>query len=1305
MVKAPKSLIGARGLDSRSSPFTIDPLRSTVAENYLVRSNSRKTRMQYDRYLHDHYYSNAARLYSRNKNYILCEDPINTRYEGFTNNGTIEFRIRLHGVDGPTLLSSIPVVRREIYSSGIGTPTVGHFEITLEATTSPAKEEYFIRFDLNNATFGTLTQTTATLKLGYDKWYHVAIRYNNSTGDLDFFLDGVKEHYASTAGRAGGYGSFVTDTTNSLNGNILIGANEALTTFADFDIDEFRLWQSLRSDADIRAYDDRELPSSEVDSNLQCYLNFEETSTDEVRCTDKQNSAATVLLGGYTPFDTGDGELLFDGFGSFGELTGTAQEVFGSNARSSEIACTFLKAKQGYIAGDLELFADSGNSKWGVRFNYNDGGTPSTVATAGFIDSADFGVTKYYISVRIDTVSVPTNIKIYVDGVQQATTNLAGVWTPIAGSTGQNIATNVALTGEFVSLIMEWVRGYTWIREETYHTTYYNTEPPQSLIDTMKHGLVDGIKKVASATAMTVTGIGTNWTTGITSMLLSPAASHDDPETGDPGLEYDAWPVTISGATAAEWAKPTGPWTADSDLILNNQEYGMSLLTCRFNAGSIKSIYRHKTNGKHFIIGTSRVTNGFDRDKLSLSRMLLQRTLGGTVYNRDRYPFRISGETKNITTFQKVRFISQFINDDANIDVFVAVIGAGLYVIDRATKAVTRYPLNVWTNDYKLFSSAYLDGQLYFTDGKNKFHVYVYNKELRVRYWGMEAPLIKPTGNTFTSTGTNSWTDKIQYAYAYYNKEIDQYSNLCFFDANGNGTELSGTRAADRLDDIEDALDPVYGPTDIVILRSTEVFSTVPNTYWVIVDYIGSRSTGCMRWEQDDVMTGFTRWPLNFLNVGDISPPKFNHIVSHRERIWGLKEKRVHYSRVDSQLHASAVSETYMYPADHFLEIEDEYNLTAAISVDGLLFLATAESWHVLSGFDRSDFELRKVYDGRGCPAPLTLKRFGLSFVWMGQDDIYEFRNGKPEPLDPEGKISDYIKDHVGTDKYKECFAVVNKEDEIYELHIVNSSGIRRVIYYDLKIGEFTIGTDLDSSYGISVVEDRKTTTYHGSEFGFIFKRGTAQNYQPTSGSKSGTLTLFTVIDPTKPVITVAESDLQITEGGLIGNYLYILDGGTGSIFRARILANTNNTITVDGSGATYPFGNTFLPTSLDTYYIGSILWKMNSSVLFSRSQFSADRAREFSPDLASAEIIEVEFIHAAQTNLGDRKFTLAREGEDTDIINDLRNIDKYSSIIQFPHSSRYRFVEFTLVHMDETDEFDLVGFSLNDSLTRDAMV
>ncbi len=134
---------------------------------------------------------------------------------------------------------------------------------------------------------GNATGYTATTVLEQDVWYHIAM-VKSSDDSFIVYLNGVQE--------LTGYHTTIIPSGNTFS----LGQewDASPSDFYDGKIDEFRVWNDERTEAEIRQNMDRELNGSE--SGLIVYFDFNETSgttADNVEGTSSYDATLTNMIG------------------------------------------------------------------------------------------------------------------------------------------------------------------------------------------------------------------------------------------------------------------------------------------------------------------------------------------------------------------------------------------------------------------------------------------------------------------------------------------------------------------------------------------------------------------------------------------------------------------------------------------------------------------------------------------------------------------------------------------------------------------------------------------------------------------------------------------------------------------------------------------------------------------------------------------------------------------------------------------------------------------------------------------------
>lgn len=1306
-----KQYLGAEGIDTRESKFLINKARAQILENISVRTRTRKRRQQYSRWKYDRYYSNSVRfLGTYKKAFAVVKDSINTHFNSFgtSQNSTLEVRFRLPGVGGYSLRGTHYICSRRIHGTGYT------FELQLIANTSPAYDEYYPRFILEDGSGVYTINFSSSTFIRHGEWYTLSIVKDNSNNRFRALLNGVfTENVAFTGTPGGAQGVFNTTRDEGNYADIIIGAETNFTKFSPIDIDELRIWNEARSDSNVLAYYDKKLPSN-ARTNLICYVNFNNLHDGNVMLEEVTNDK--IFFGTNLPFKDSNDYLVFDGTAMFGKLNPIGAVLTipynlwgggngGSIYKVSEVALKILKLKPGNLIGGLELYYDSTDSKYGFRFKFINNNVATYISSGGIINTSDIDNTDYYIAIR-SFESATAHIELWVNGVQKASTNYVGVHGSPAGEPGRYVGCGPAGNSKFSCIRLKWFRVYdSEIVEDSYFTTKYNQEVDEFKLIEYSHGVASSV--FASGTSRTITGTDTELNSKFDNAGPANNQRYFSQRENKDGFPESNYQDTITNLnTGAQTftlqnADSTGdPWVGTGTTKITNKEgYEITTLLTRYNSESWKNIKQDKDTFKTTAQITSKVTGTFDRDRDPGYTLEFYSYINTVNIYLVEMPMFIAGTMKSSS--KPCRYLGQFKSSDGLIDVIISIVGTSFNVFDRTTKQLKQYgTISILPNDDKPFSGDFFDGGLYLTDGKTKIHVYSYRGELRVIRWGF------PRGEkpTLTSLGsiTGLTTGTFQFSYCYYNRELDQYGPLCFQSSDGFGPEITVTSIdAIQLDNITPSPTFFEGCTDIAIFmtKNLDAADGIEGHYW-LADFTRGNSKGGIKWF--NVSTSLIqRYPLD-LTVSEVSlsPPNGEFAVAHNRRLWVADFDKLRYSRIGSELHEGVIfSETHVFSPDGFLSVQGNRKITGAISFyDKILFIFTNSSMDMAIGNDENDFEIRRIHDGIGCVSNRTLSKYGEAVIWLGLDDIYISRGSIPSPLDQEGRISKYIKDELDKTRLDESFAILNKQQMIYELHAYRNDGVPIVIYYDLKIGQFTIGKDIRASYICEVSDENNIPNiFIGTVDGFIVSEDDeGLTYKPTTGSIKTTISS---VDIPNSTITVNASDLQITEAGLIGCTVYIVSkqaATEGSVYKVVVGSNTNNTITFKGSEDEFVFGSVFVPAINDVVYISPIFTKWKTGVHYFTSPQDNLAINEVSSGLNASEPVHLDLIHNRSGASGDCYISIFRDGQSTlSKIFKVPTLNDDFSRVQLVSHTRSRFAEFELFHLDESSEFEIIGYSI----------
>lgn len=1342
MPVAGKSIFGAKGVDLKNSPFRIDPLRSQAGENFVVTSGTRRTRPGLSRWKYDKYCSNAARFIGTyKKSWITFKDTTNTNYNIWDGsaliNGTIEARVKLHGAGGFSLAGNIPICSRQLHGSGYT------FQLALVTNDGAGNglEKYHPNLVISNAsttfTFDFNDFANTTIKHGV--WTTISIVKDQPNLRMILYLNGQqKQIIAFTAPNTpfAVTGTFATTRNDPTYSDVVVGAQNDLNGYGHIDIDFIRLWRRDRTANEIIANYQSDLDPND-NNQLMGNFNFQGLHDGNIVREQAGSPAIYGYAGGRPPFmDDATKQLNFDGSSMYGQMTPAgntanaqvnnywgAAGISSQFIQTSEIAFSIMKFKQCRIIGGLSLFSDGVNG-YGFLYKFKNAGADSSISSGILFNSgaSDVGV-EHYVAIRViftgSPSTTPTSIEMWVDGVKKATQAMSGACGGAAGEVGTNIGCGPAFNADFSCIKVRWIRTFMADWGDDYYQTQYNQEVEEFKVNMHSTGVQNMTWQ--GANQRLVTGVGTVWNPPLISNTLNFYFTLYENKNAVPGEDYQDRALNYN--TAAQTfqgfvADDTGdPWTVATWKITNLEGYMLTALITRYNVVSWQTIKQDKTTFRQVALINSILQGGQDRDndpKFHID-LLYFITGGAGVQIADQRPSFVGGTTRISNPFLPPRFIGQFKTPDGAVDAIITIVGTSFNAFDRVTKTLTQYPISILPNNHKAFVGDFLDGGLYLTDGVTKIHVYAYKKQLRVVRWGFTLPLSLPTLAGYQTTG--SFTGTYQFAYCYYNREIDQFGPFpTAIDALANYPQVApSTNRAIQVGNLVGSPTFFEGVTDIAVFRTLNIAGAgggIVGQLW-LVDFTRGNSQGYMDWSVTDTKLR-NRYPLELVGVTDIDPPDGDFVCAHNGRLWVAEDDKIRFSRVGAELHADLKSETYIFPADHFFPIPGGKRVTAAASyTDNTIAIWTIDTMDIVSGSDQTDFERRRVYEGVGCASHRTVKKAGNALIWLGLDDLYVFVDGKPQPLDTEGKISYYIQNNIDKANIGKSFAVLNLATQVYELHLLDTNSFWRTIFFDLKTGEYTFAIDHNAVCGTVVSHDnnRPTAFYAIKEGGAIVNQNSGiggapfTNYPPTSGATRATISTAGGVGLNYQ-LNFAGFPFSVAEMGSAGNFCYIVNPN-GGVLRAKILSSTLNSLLIDFSttgSREYFFSNTqFNPAAGMECFIGPIFFHLRTSIIYtatSQNMIAAIGGETADPLVWELIGISPIAMPIAQANtiawLG-----LRREGGallESQL--QIANFNAMSTMQKTIESSRGQFIDFEFYYLHDTAPLDLLGFILYMNIT-----
>lgn len=211
-------------------------------------------------------------------------------------------------------------------------------------------------------------------------WTHVAITYTASTGTTEFYING-----ASIGTTAGGPASIYDSTAD-----FRIGARFTPTASGYFDgyIDDVRIWNAVRSAANINFFKNKTLSGSET--NLQGYWQLNNALTDSTsNANTLTNNGSAVFQSSSLPFTGGDV------YKTDADITGAYESTIGFNTATASAGASATIA----VAGETTVL--SGLTRGST---YYVSGTAGGITTSSAAPSRKIGIATSTTSLLITNI-------------------------------------------------------------------------------------------------------------------------------------------------------------------------------------------------------------------------------------------------------------------------------------------------------------------------------------------------------------------------------------------------------------------------------------------------------------------------------------------------------------------------------------------------------------------------------------------------------------------------------------------------------------------------------------------------------------------------------------------------------------------------------------------------------------------------------------------------------------------------------------------------------------------------------------
>ncbi len=255
-------------------------------------------------------------------------------------------------------------------------------------------------------------------------WYHIALIWDASETDVDLYVNGVKQS-------GGNLSSFTAGTGTN---NIYLGCRSGGLGPLDGAMDEFRIWNDIRTQAEIRKYMYQSAPTS--DASLEVYYKMDETSgtvVDNAEGTTSYDATAVNTSTYPSPawYDTKYG-LYFSGSGDEDYVICPAGNKHNSTDVITIESMVWLKEIVG--GGDYPRIlyrpqysgagVGLGSAAYALAFTADYRPKPRFAINGHYITTSTFALIPqiwYHIAGTYDKNAASDQMKLYVNGALVAT--------------------------------------------------------------------------------------------------------------------------------------------------------------------------------------------------------------------------------------------------------------------------------------------------------------------------------------------------------------------------------------------------------------------------------------------------------------------------------------------------------------------------------------------------------------------------------------------------------------------------------------------------------------------------------------------------------------------------------------------------------------------------------------------------------------------------------------------------------------------------------------------------------------------
>ncbi len=153
-------------------------------------------------------------------------------------------------------------------------------------------------------------------------------------------------------------------------------------------------------------------------------------------------------------------------------------------------------------------------------------------------------------------------------------------------------------------------------------------------------------------------------------------------------------------------------------------------------------------------------------------------------------------------------------------------------------------------------------------------------------------------------------------------------------------------------------------------------------------------------------------------NLGG-TPPVGSYICNDTVRLWIAKDDILYFSAyLDGEDWSSAEDSGFI---EYYTSTGG--NITALRNFYSDKYIWKKDSMALIQGTDYFNFRLAEISNDIGCVSFKTIQEVGDTLFWLGQNDVYAFRGGSPEPI---GENIRYYLDNINQTHLSKCCAITD---------------------------------------------------------------------------------------------------------------------------------------------------------------------------------------------------------------------------------------------------------------------------------------